>query len=290
MYIGRFAPSPTGELHFGSLLAALASYLDAKKNNGLWLLRIDDLDPPREQSGASEKIIDTLDQYGLHWDQDIVFQSQSHQHYQQALNQLIEGQHCYPCQCSRKEIIERTGGYHYDKHCLFTPITTNQSISYRFKSASNTIRWLDKIQGTQSSCEHSLHDFVLKRKDELWAYQLAVAVDDHRMGVTNIVRGYDLLPESVNQLALIKTLNLKSIDFAHIPVIKNSTGQKLSKQNLAPALKAEDRNRNILLALKLLGQSVDKKLLTADKSDFLQQAIANWDIKKIPLEFSAPMT
>lgn len=290
MYIGRFAPSPTGELHFGSLLAALASYLDAKKNNGLWLLRIDDLDPPREQSGATEKIIDTLDQYGFHWDQDIVLQSQSYQYYQQALNQLIKAQACYPCQCSRKEIIERTGHTHYDKHCLLTPITKEKNISYRFKSTDKPIQWFDSIQGIQSSSEHPLNDFVLKRRDQLWAYQLAVAVDDHRMGITHVVRGYDLLPEAANQLALITALNLKPISFAHIPVIKNLTGQKLSKQNHAPALTSKDANRNLLLALNLLGQSTDEKLLTANKSEILQQAIANWDIKRIPLEFSTLMT
>jgi glutamyl-Q tRNA(Asp) synthetase len=290
MYIGRFAPSPTGELHFGSLLAALASYLDANKNNGLWLLRIDDLDPPREQPGATEKIIDTLDQYGFHWDRDIVLQSQSHQHYQQALNQLIKARACYPCQCSRKEIIERTGHTQYDQHCLFTPATKEKNISYRFKSTGKTVQWLDSIQGIQSSSEHPLNDFVLKRRDQLWAYQLAVAVDDHRMGVTHVVRGYDLLAESVNQLALISALNLQPINFAHIPVIKNLNGQKLSKQSYAPALTSKDVNYNLLLALDLLGQSVDKKLLTANKSEILQQAIVNWDIKRIPLEFSTLMT
>jgi len=290
MYIGRFAPSPTGELHFGSLLAALASYLDAKKNNGLWLLRIDDLDPPREQSGATEKILETLYLYGLQWDQEIIFQSQSYNHYEQALKQLIEINSCYPCQCSRKDILNRTGSTYYDRHCLHTPVTKTDDIAYRFKSAANPIRWIDDIQGLQSSSDHLLNDFVLKRRDHLWAYQLAVAVDDDRMGITNIVRGYDLLPESVNQLALIASLELQPVAFAHIPVIKNLTGQKLSKQNHAPALTKEDTNRNILLALELLGQTVNKALRTADINEILQQAITNWDIKKIPLEFSATMT
>jgi len=290
MYIGRFAPSPTGELHFGSLLAALASYLDAKKNNGLWLLRIDDLDPPREQSGATEKILEALYLHGLQWDQEVIFQSQSYHHYEQALKQLTEINCCYPCQCSRKDILSRTGSTYYDRHCLHTPVTQTHNIAYRFKSAANPIQWIDDIQGLQSSSDHPLNDFVLKRRDHLWAYQLAVAVDDHRMGITNIVRGYDLLPESVNQLALIASLELQPVAFAHIPVIKNLTGQKLSKQNHAPALKKEDTNRNILLALELLGQTVNKALLTADNSEILQQAITNWDIKKIPLEFSTTMT
>ena len=286
MYIGRFAPSPTGELHFGSLLAALASYLDAKSHQGLWLLRIDDLDPPREIPGASRQIIAKLESFGLEWDGDIVYQSQRHQYYQQALDKLLALGLIYRCNCSRKALQARSGHSYYDGHCLSNKITDiNSSHCWRFNTEKQFICWTDGIQGKQSLHYPQLADFIVKRSDHLWAYQLAVAVDDQQMGITDVVRGNDLLAESAKHLALVGALQLKPIKFKHIPLALNLQGQKLSKQNLAPALSTEKINSTLFKALCLLGQNPDKTLLDADKSDILKQAILNWNVEKIPLKY-----
>jgi len=286
MYIGRFAPSPTGELHFGSLLAALASYLDAKSHQGLWLLRIDDLDPPREIPGASSKIIAKLESFGLEWDREIVYQSQRYQDYQQALDQLCALDLIYPCNCSRKSIRTRSGHSYYDGHCLRHK-TAHSSGRYcwRFNTKQQSISWTDGIQGEQSVHYPQLSDFILKRSDHLWAYQLAVAVDDQQMGITDIVRGNDLLDESAKQLTLIAALQLSPINYKHIPLALNPLGQKLSKQNLAPALSTQQITSTLFRALCLLGQTPDKALLQADKSELLKQAILNWNVKRIPLKY-----
>ena len=286
MYIGRFAPSPTGELHFGSLLAALASYLDAKSNAGIWLLRIDDLDPPREIPGASSKIISTLETFGLLWDREIVYQSQRYSHYQEALARLSALALTYPCNCSRKAIKARSGHSHYDGHCLIHKVPhSSAKYCWRFNTQRHSISWTDGIQGLQSLDYPQLADFILKRSDHLWAYQLAVAVDDQQMGITDIVRGNDLLEESAKQLALIGALNLQPIKFNHIPLALNPQGQKLSKQNLAPALSTQKITSTLFRALCLLGQTPDKALLQADKSELLKQAILDWNVNRIPLKY-----
>ncbi len=293
MYIGRFAPSPTGELHFGSLLAALASYLDAKSNNGLWLLRIDDLDPPRETIGASQKILESLNNYGLNWDREVIYQSQRYTLYQQALEKLLSTQLTYACNCSRKSILERSGKPSYDSYCLSNPPSNtdiSHPICWRFNTGQETVQWLDGIQGPQIYKESQLSDFIIKRSNNLWAYQLAVSVDDQQMGVTHIVRGQDLLRESANQLLLIKSLKLNSIQFSHIPTLTNLKGQKLSKQNLAPPLSANNISRDLFKALILLGQNPQKSLLNASKADILHSAIINWNINAIPLDYSSIQT
>ncbi|EPJ49842.1 MAG: hypothetical protein OFPI_22460 [Osedax symbiont Rs2] len=286
MYIGRFAPSPTGELHFGSLLAALASYLDAKSHQGLWLLRIDDLDPPREIPGASSKIIAKLESFGLEWDGEIIYQSQRHHYYQHALDKLLTLGLIYRCNCSRKAIQARSGHSYYDGHCLNSKVTDKScNYSWRFNTERKIICWTDDIQGQQSLHYPQLADFIVKRSDHLWAYQLAVAVDDQQMGITDIVRGNDLLAESAKQLALITALKYNPVKYKHIPLALNLLGQKLSKQNLAPALSSQKISSSLFQALCLLGQNPDKALLHAEKSDILKQAILNWNVKRIPLKY-----
>ena len=287
MYIGRFAPSPTGTLHFGSLLAALASYVDAKHHAGLWRLRIDDIDPPREVAGASQGIIETLKAHGLHWDGEIIYQSQRHQMYQEALAVLKEADLVYPCLCSRKDITRRCASTLYDGHCrtnLIDPLA--KQCVWRFKNSQTSVHWTDVICGSQIYKRSKTTDFVLQRKDQIWAYQLAVAVDDAQMGINNIVRGSDLLSESAKQILLIKALNLNSIKFAHIPVINNRAGQKLSKQNLARALNSTTANKNIYRALQILGQQPDPRLKKAKVEDILHQAIIDWRLQKIPLSYA----
>ena len=289
MYIGRFAPSPTGELHFGSLLAALASYLDAKSNNGLWLLRIDDIDPPRELPGASDTIIAMLQAFGMQWDQDIVFQSERSHLYQQALNQLQQADVSYPCYCSRKEIKQRTSHSRYDRYCLSNKTTTttiHTHCAWRFKNDTSSFIWQDTILGEQR-IEHSENaDFILKRSDSLWAYQLAVTVDDAAMGITHVVRGRDLLMEATKQLQLAQALNLHTPAFSHIPLVKNDSGQKLSKQNLAPALSTTQINHQLYTALQMLGQKTNDKFKNAKITDILLQATQDWNPATIPLEYS----
>ncbi len=291
MYIGRFAPSPTGELHFGSLLAALASFLDAKSNNGLWLLRIDDIDPPREMPGASQRIIQSLSDYGLQWDKEVIFQSERQHLYNDALQKLILANLAYPCFCSRKDIKQRSGNGFYDGYCrktdnsainLESTIPLAQNHAWRFKSADNQITWQDGILGEQSCEFPDLADFVVLRRDKLWAYQLAVTVDDYLMGITHIVRGNDLLHESAKQLTLIEALNYSTIHYSHIPLITHADGQKLSKQNHAPALNADNACKDLLKALSFLGQNVPSSLKTANKHEILQSAIINWQPQAIP--------
>jgi glutamyl-Q tRNA(Asp) synthetase len=291
MYIGRFAPSPTGELHFGSLLAALASYLDAKSNDGLWLLRIDDIDPPREIPGASQSIIQSLSDYGLLWDKDVIFQSERQHLYHEALQKLTLSNLAYPCSCSRKDIKQRSGSSFYDGHCrnidkrainLENPSSLSQNHAWRFKSANSHITWQDGILG-ERICEYpELADFIILRRDKLWAYQIAVAVDDYLMGITHIVRGNDLLNESAKQLSLINALNYTPIHYSHIPLITHSDGQKLSKQNHAPALNPKNACQDLLKALSFLGQKNPSCLKTANKHEILQSAIINWNPQAIP--------
>lgn len=284
MYRGRFAPSPTGELHFGSLLAALASYLDAKSNHGLWLLRIDDIDPPREMLGASDRIIQTLIDYGLQWDGDVVYQSQRSNLYREALNSLIEEELVYPCFCSRKQIKERSGNSYYDGYCRTHSSDLTQKHAWRFKSQEQEIHWVDDVLSDQVSQYPELADFILLRSDHLWAYQLAVTVDDHFMGVTHVVRGNDLLSESAKQLALIKALKYRPIQYAHLPLVTHSSGQKLSKQNHAPALDSRNATSDLFTALTFLGQQPDPSLKTASKHEILQSAIINWQPNAIPCQ------
>jgi glutamyl-Q tRNA(Asp) synthetase len=286
MYVGRFAPSPTGALHFGSLLAALASFLDAKSQLGLWLLRIDDIDPPREIEGASAQIIATLQAHGLLWDKEIIYQSQRYHLYQDSLEKLLHCAAVYPCNCSRKEIIQRCKTSRYDGYCLSKNIDLfkNQH-AWRFNNQQTSVQWRDGIFGTQTYTNADIADFILQRRDRYWAYQLAVTVDDAQMGITDIVRGSDLLSESAKQLLLINALELPQIQFCHIPVITNQNGQKLSKQNLARPLNNQRAAKNLYTALQILGQNPDKRLQDACIDDILQYATQHWKRASIPLKY-----
>lgn len=289
-YIGRFAPSPTGPLHFGSLLAALASYLDAKSQSGQWLIRMEDLDPPREMQGAQDLILKALDVYGFHSDQEIIYQSDRSDIYQHALDRLIKAQRVFPCTCSRKQ-LSANKGIHFGNCC-----SSASPFAWRFDSqqtdgidSAGYISFDDQLQGTfRQSIEHDIGDFVIKRKELLWAYQLAMVVDDHDQGVTHVVRGIDLIDSTLRQNMLQTTLNYSTPHYAHIPVACAANGQKLSKQNLAPALNLEKPAENLWRALSWLGQKPPESLYKASVKEVLLWGIEHWDIKVLTKIQSQP--
>lgn len=287
-YIGRFAPSPTGLLHIGSLLTAVASYLDAKAHNGLWLVRIEDLDPPRTIRGASDHILRTLAAFGLEWDGTIMYQSQRNKAYQTALDQLIDEKKCYPCFCSRKFWQSRaqlgTDGFIYDDHCAKQSfnLQTHQLPAWRFCCADEYIYFKDRIIGEYGqNLKKDSGDFVLKRADGLWAYQLAVVIDDAEQHITHVVRGKYLLVSTPRQITLQRALNLSTPQYAHLPLLLNQNGQKWSKQTLAPAIKATDIDGLLRQVFDYLNLPDTHK--ECDHHDLLKWAIGVWDIKKVPI-------
>lgn len=281
-YIGRFAPSPTGLLHFGSLLAALAGYLDARAHQGRWLLRIEDLDPPREHPDARLQIPQTLADFGLHWDGDILFQSDRLSHYQAALDQLYQQQRAYRCDCSRKQIQQRSGSTAYDGHCRQQPPASTTASAWRSITRGINTAFDDGIQGPQRCCLDDGGDFVIKRKDGLFAYQLAVVVDDAFQQISHIVRGCDLLEETHRQRHLQQQLGFRHPHYSHIPVASNATGQKLSKQNLAQPLDSSRPVPQLIEALRFLGQQPPPELQHASLDELLHWATTHWQQACVP--------
>lgn len=275
--IGRFAPSPTGPLHFGSLVAATASYLAARQAGGKWLLRIEDLDKPREQAGAADAIIQTLADFGFVWDGQIIYQHQRLAAYREVLQQLAA--HTYPCTCSRKHY-----GRIYPGTCRDKPLqqpTPQHSI--RVRTHNEAICFNDQVRG--GHCQHlrrEVGDFVILRADGFFAYQLAVVVDDAFQGVSQIVRGADLLDNTPRQLWLQQLLGFPQPSYAHIPLAVDQEGQKLSKQNLAPAITTEKRLHTLVAALRFLGQTCPDAHNFATLNAFWDWAIAHWDMALVP--------
>lgn len=282
-YTGRFAPSPTGPLHFGSLLAALASYADARAHQGHWLVRIEDLDPPREQPGATGLILSTLEAFGFEWDGPVLYQSERHALYREALESLLTHHLAYRCGCSRREIQARTGSSRYDGHCRRQPPGRHTACAIRACTEGSDILLADPIQGPrQYNLSADSGDFVIHRRDGLFAYQLAVVVDDADQGITRVVRGSDLLDETPRQLLLQRHLAVASPQYAHIPVATACNGQKLSKQTHAPALDPAQPIPALLDALAFLGQRPDRALTDAAPSELLQWAVEHWKMERIP--------
>lgn len=273
-YIGRFAPSPTGPLHFGSLLAALASYLDARHANGQWLLRIEDLDPPREEPGASHHILSTLEAYGLNWDGSVRYQSQRQAAYQHGLQQLADKGVAFPCGCSRKQLQGRL----HLRHCL-NPPDRSQDYAWRFRVDPNSapLCFQDRLQGRVClSPANDIGDFVIRRRDQLWSYQLAVVLDDHDQGINQIVRGIDLIDSTQRQLLIYQAFDWSAPQYAHIPVATEANGQKLSKQNLALPLQPDPSGQTLWLALDWLRQHPPVALQYEGNPSVLQWAIQHW--------------
>lgn len=281
-YIGRFAPSPTGPLHFGSLVSALASYLDAKANSGQWLVRMEDLDPQREQPGAAGAILQCLDDHGLHWDKEVIYQSQRSHAYQTCLDTLLQAELAYPCTCSRQDLTAMGGIY--DGRCRNRQADSNQICSMRLKLydlpdrfAPEIIQFEDLIQGTQSqNLRTQAGDQILKRRDGFFAYQLAVVVDDIAQGITHIIRGSDLLDVTGRQLFFFDLLGAPLPQFGHVPLAMQANGQKLSKQNHAKAIDGKLASRNLWQGLAFLGQKPTADLTSASASELLEWALHNW--------------
>ena len=288
-YIGRFAPSPSGALHFGSLLAALASYLDARAHNGQWLVRMEDLDPAREPPGAADQILRTLEAFGLFWDGQVIYQSQRQAAYFEALEQLQRQSITFPCTCSRKR-IKAMGGV-YDGKCRQRQSPPRHDFATRLKVSDELICIPDQIQGDfVQNLLHHCGDFILQRRDGLIAYQLAVVVDDAWQQVTDIVRGYDLLESTPRQVFLQHLLDYPTPDYAHIPVAANDLGQKLSKQHFARPLLASESRQATHKALECLGQQPPAELASEAASIQIDWAVEHWDIHNVPKLANIPVS
>lgn len=276
-YIGRFAPSPTGPLHFGSLVSAVASFLDARKNNGTWLLRIEDLDPPRESADAPAIIIDQLRAHGLLWDGSILYQSTRLNAYAASLEELRQLKLIYPCDCIRKNLPAVYPGICRNKR----PEEIKTPHAIRLLVDKPTISMEDAVLGTQAwHLNTEIGDFIVKRKDSLFAYQLAVVVDDGFQKITHIVRGADLLDSTPRQIYLADRLNLTTPNYMHIPIVLGRSGDKLSKQTNAEPINNESAIANLLQALTFLGQQCPEEFI--DRKVLLENAIDNWDVSAIP--------
>lgn len=285
-YRGRFAPSPTGPLHLGSLIAALASYLDARQQGGTWLVRMENLDPPREEPGADQRILHSLEQHGLHWDEDILWQGQRDSAYRAALAVLERSGHLFHCDCSRAKL---GAGGACDGHCQPRQPQITQPHSSRVTVPVQAgIRFQDGLQGSlDTALGRQLPDFVVQRKDGLIAYQLAVVVDDAFQGITHIVRGSDLLDSTPRQIYLQQLLGYNTPTYCHLPVITNETGQKFSKQNHAPALDGSLACSNLRTALQFLRQASPPQTI-AEAAPLLAFAIAHWNPQAVPPTMAMP--
>ncbi|WP_026376492.1 tRNA glutamyl-Q(34) synthetase GluQRS [Aestuariibacter salexigens] len=280
-YIGRFAPSPSGDLHFGSLIAALGSYLQARANAGQWRLRIDDIDPPREVTGAADSIQRTLEAHGLYWDGPVVYQSSHHQRYQQALNKLQENDCLYSCECTRKR-IKGIGGS-YDGHCRMLGLSHIDN-ALRVHNPSPVTAFHDNQLGPVKIDDRvASEDFIVRRKDQLFAYHLACVVDEHDMGITEVVRGSDLLLPTVCQLSLFAMFDWTPPAYRHLPVAISPSGSKFSKQNHARPLDNNGASANLFAALKFLRQPLTPDSQHAPVEELLEHAIENWQPAAIPI-------
>lgn len=280
-YVGRFAPSPTGPLHMGSLIAALASFLDARANQGSWLVRMEDLDPPREVPGAAAQILDQLQQFGLQWDGEVLYQSQRHAAYSRALSRLVARGLIYRCACSRARI--RALGSVYDGHCRDRSLPPTEPFALRLRTDMTPVSFSDAIQGDRRQVvQREVGDFVIRRKDGLFAYQLAVVVDDAYQNISHVLRGYDLLESTARQIYLQRCLQFPMPGYAHIPIIVNANGEKLSKQHFARPVNAAMAPQLLHEALKFLGLRPPSNQQQAKPARQLEWAIGHWDIQSVP--------
>lgn len=282
-YVGRFAPSPTGPLHFGSLVAATASYLQARAHNGRWLLRIEDIDPPREQVGATDLIMSALDRYGFQWDDQVIFQSCRLDEHGTAIQTLLDNGLAYPCGCSRRDLKDAPRGPLgpiYPGTCRAGCTATETAI--RLRTTDEPIVFLDALQGSQAqNLELESGDFVIRRRDGLIAYHLAVVVDDAIDGVTEVVRGIDLMDSTPRQIWLQRLLGYRTPNYAHIPVVTHPNGDKLSKLTGAPGIPMRDVTRVLCAALVALQQKPPLSLQQSGLAELWQWAIDNWHIRAL---------
>lgn len=285
-YIGRFAPSPTGPLHFGSLVAALASWIDARAAGGRWLLRMEDLDKPREQPGAADAILRQLDALGLTWDGPVSYQSARTRdaRYRAALDVLRRSGVTYPCGCTRREIADSTlgidGAHVYPGTCRAGLPPGKAARATRVRTTLEPIRFVDRIQGEcVQTIEREVGDFVVVRADGFIAYQLAVVVDDAEQGITDVVRGADLIDSTARQILLQRRLGLPTPRYAHVPVALNTVGEKLSKQTGAPPIDPAQVAMTLAQTLRFLGHPPPIDL---PPEDLLAWAVTHWALQRVP--------
>ncbi len=279
-YIGRFAPTPSGYLHFGSLIAALASYLDARAADGQWLLRMEDLDPPREVAGAQAAILETLERYGFEWDGQMVRQSERHDAYAEILQRWFNHGLAYACTCSRKQLEDFQGVYPgFCRNAGHSP----DNAAIRIRVPELEYRFEDRVQGTfKMHLGRESGDFVIRRRDGLYAYQLAVVIDDAWQGITDIVRGADLLDSTPRQLYLQELLGLPQPRYLHVPLITQPDGHKLGKSYRSPPLPADQATPLLLRALRALGQPLDAHMTDGTAQEVLAWGIRHWNADLIP--------
>lgn len=282
-YVGRFAPSPTGPLHFGSLLAAVASYLEARRHGGQWLLRIEDIDPPREQDGADEEILRILEAYQFEWDGPVIYQSRTEPAHRDAIRQLQDEGLAYRCGCSRKDLANAPRGPLgpiYPGTCREG--SSAEEFAIRVRTHDEPIVIDDRLQGHyQQRLESESGDFIIERRDKLVAYQLAVVIDDVLQGVTDVVRGIDLLDSTPRQVHLQQILGLSTPSYAHIPVVEHDDGSKLSKLTGAPPIRAAEASETLCRALDALGQRPPSALETAPLAEIWQWSQENWSMSRL---------
>jgi glutamyl-Q tRNA(Asp) synthetase len=292
-YVGRFAPSPSGPLHYGSLVAATASYLQAKHNNGKWLIRIEDIDPPREIAGAADDILKTLEYFQLEWDETPLYQSTRHEAYRNQIHKLLERDKAYACSCSRKDLKDDAQksplGKRYPGTCKNKNLDARDTeLNLRLRVENKVIRFKDSNYG---ELHHNLHqeigDIIIHRKFDIPSYALAVSVDDAYQKITEVVRGYDLLAFTPIQIYLCQLFNFQTPGFFHVPLIVNEQAQKLSKQTGAKAANTEHRCKTLISILNDLGSIIPKELeitMVANNklSEIWDWAITTWQPNNIP--------
>ncbi len=292
-YRGRFAPTPSGPLHFGSMVAAVGSYLDAKARGGQWLLRIDDLDPPRVMPGATDAILRCLENFGLHWDGEVVFQSTRGEAYRDALERLREREQVYPCGCSRKDVEEAAlaaglDGPVYPCTCRDGMPPGRGMRSLRVRTDDNPVEFEDRLQGpVRQQLAGEIGDFVLWRTDGIFSYHIACAVDDAGSGITHVVRGADLIASAPRQIYLQRLLGLPTPEYLHLPVAINADGEKLSKQTLAPAVDSGKAAGTLHRILQFLGHAPPPEAADADVETLLSWGIRNWRRERLPRKAAA---
>ena len=278
MKIGRFAPSPTGPLHMGSLTTALASYLDIKSKEGLWLIRIDDLDPPRTVPGSIQAILESLFAHGLVSDRAVIYQSENLAKYESQLNKLLP--YIYSCECSRKILARHKI---YPGTCRDKALS-KEDVAQRIKVPNAQISFIDNIKGeTIINLQREVGDFIVVRRDKLFSYNLATACDDGDQGITDVLRGEDLHSATNLQIFLMNMLKLKTPEYSHIPVLCNINGHKLSKQTGAPPIKDFEAVKNLTRAMQFLGFTIPEHVKTV--TSVIEWGIRNWSANQIPKQF-----
>lgn len=292
-YRGRFAPSPTGPLHLGSLVAAVGSYLEARTRAGTWLVRMEDVDRPRIVRGAADAILRTLDAYGFEWDGEILYQSRRDDAYAAALERLEHRHALFPCACTRREIADSVlslqGEPVYPGTCRSGPARGRPGRTTRVRVDNLAIAFDDAVQGSfEQKLASEVGDFVVRRADGLFAYQLAVVVDDAEQGITSVVRGADLLASTPRQILLQRLLGAPTPRYLHLPVALNAAGEKLSKQTLARPLESAEAAAQLWNALQFLGQNPPVDLTAGSVDELWTWAHANWSADAIPRLRSIP--